>query len=207
MAQLGNSHFGIEDVAVMRAIPNLTIVSPADCGEIVKAVEAIVQYKGPVYLRLTGGPGNPIVYQEEYDFTIGRAIMLREGADVAVVAAGTMVHTALAAAGLLAEFGIHATVVDMHTIKPLDTVCLDALLTHQLLVTVEEHTVCGGLGGAVAEYLAPKRVRPPHLLIGIEDVFPHAGSYDYMLNACGLTADQIAMRIRTALDETAQAAR
>ena len=202
MAQLGNSHFGIEDVAVMRAIPNITVVSPADCGEIVKAVEAITQYKGPVYLRLTGGPGNPVVYAEEYDFTIGRAITLREGADAAIVATGTMVHTALAAAELLAASGISVQVVDMHTIKPLDTYCLDGLLSHRLLVTVEEHTVCGGLGGAVAEYLAPKAKRPPHLLIGIEDVFPHAGSYDYMLKECGLTAEQIAVRIRAALDET-----
>ena len=207
MAQLGNSHFGLEDVAVMRAIPNLTIVSPADCGEIVKAVAAIAQYKGSVYLRLTGGPGNPIVYQEEYDFVIGRAITLRKGDDVALVAAGTMVHTALEAAELLAESGVSVQVVDMHTIKPLDTACLDGLLTHQLLVTVEEHTVCGGLGGAVAEYLSPKRKRPPHLLIGIEDVFPHAGSYDYMRKACGLTAEQIAARIRAALDETAQTVR
>lgn len=207
MAQLGNSHFGIEDVAVMRAIPNLTIVSPADCGEIVKAVEAIAQYEGPVYLRLTGGPGNPVVYSEEYDFAIGKAITLREGADVAVVAVGTMVHTALAAAEMLGESGLSVQVVDMHTIKPLDTYCLDGLLSHRLLVTVEEHTVCGGLGGAVAEYLSPKRKRPPHLLIGIADEFPHTGSYDYMRKECGLTAEQITMRIRAALDETAQAVR
>ena len=187
----------------MRAIPNITVVSPADCGEIVKAVEAITQYKGPVYLRLTGGPGNPVVYAEEYDFTIGRAITLREGADAAIVATGTMVHTALAAA----ESGISVQVVNMHTIKPLDTYCLDGLLSYRLLVTVEEHTVCGGLGGAVAEYLAPKAKRPPHLLIGIEDVFPHAGSYDYMLKECGLTAEQIAVRIRAALDETVRRAR
>ena len=203
MAQLGNSHFGIEDVAVMRAIPNITVVSPADCGSIVKTVEEITHHKGPVYLRLTGGPGNPVVYSEEYDFVIGKAITLREGADVAIVAVGTMVHTALAAAEMLGESGLSVQVVDMHTIKPLDTNCLDGLLSHRLLVTVEEHTVCGGLGGAVAEYLAPKAKRPPHLLIGIADEFPHTGSYDYMLKACGLTAEQIATRIRTAIDETA----
>lgn len=203
MAQLGNSHFGIEDVSVMRAIPNITVVSPADCSEIVKAVEAIARHKGPVYLRLTGGPGNPVVYSEEYEFTIGRAITLREGTDVAVAAAGTMVHTALAAAEMLGESGISTQVVDMHTIKPLDTDCLDGLLSHRLLVTVEEHTVCGGLGSAVAEYLAPKVKRPPQLIIGIEDVFPHAGSYEYMLKECGLTAEQIAARIRAAIDETA----
>ena len=88
-------------------------------------------------------------------------------------------------------------------IRSLDTDCLDGLLSHRLLVTVEEHTVCGGLGGAVAEYLAPKAKRPPHLLIGIADEFPHTGSYDYMLKACGLTAEQIAARIRSAIDETA----
>ena len=203
MAQLGNSHFGIEDIAVMRAIPNITVVSPADCGSIVKAVEAITHHKGPVYLRLTGGPGNPVVYSEEYDFVIGKAITLREGTDVAIVAAGTMVHTALAAAEMLGESGFSVQVVDMHTIKPLDTDCLDGLLSHRLLVTVEEHTVCGGLGGAVAEYLAPQAKRPPHLLIGIADEFPHTGSYDYMLKACGLTAEQIAARIRATIDETA----
>lgn len=206
MAQLGNSHFGIEDVAVMRAIPNITIVSPADCGEIVKAVKAITHHKGPVYLRLTGGSGNPVVYSEEYDFTIGRAITLREGEDVAIVASGTMVHTALVVAEMLAQSGASVQVVDMHTIKPLDAVCLDGLLSHRLLVTIEEHTVCGGLGGAVAEYLAPKAKRPPHLLIGIEDRFPPTGSYTYMLQACGLTAEQIRVRIRAALDETALSA-
>lgn len=204
MAQLGNSHFGIEDVAVMRAIPNLTIVSPADCSEIVKAVAAIVVHKGPVYLRLTGGPGNPVVYSEEYDFKIGRAITLRKGEDVAIIAAGTMVHAALGAEEMLAAVGISTTVIDMHTIKPLDTACLDALCSHRLLVTIEEHTICGGLGGAVAEYLASKKKRPPQILLGITDKFPHAGSYEYLLKECGLTEEQIAVQILARLDEVAK---
>lgn len=195
MAQLGNSHYGLEDVAVMRSIPGITIVSPADCTEIVKAVEAVADYKGPVYLRLTGGPGNPAVYREDYDFAIGKANILRQGKDVAIVAAGTMVYQSLQAAEILGREGISSTVVDMHTVKPLDVECLDSLMGHRLIVTVEEHTVIGGLGGAVAEYLSQKKQRPPHLLIGIQDEFPHTGSYEYLLEQCGLTGKQIAGRV------------
>ncbi len=196
MAQLGNSHYGIEDVAVMRSIPGITIVSPSDCTEIVKATEAVASHKGPVYLRLTGGPGNPIVYHEDYEFTIGKANMLREGKDIAIVASGTMVFQSLRAAEILEQQGISAAVVNMHTIKPLDAQCLDDLSRYQLIVSVEEHTVIGGLGGAIAEYMATKRQRPPHLLIGIQDEFPHAGSYGYLLEQCGLTGLQIAQKIQ-----------
>ena len=199
MAQLGNSHYGLEDVSVMRAIPNMMVVSPADCTEIVKAVEALADYQRTAYLRLTGGPGNPVVYAEDYAFQLGKAICLREGEDVALIATGTMVHVALETAEALAAQGVSATVVDMHTLKPLDGACLNTLLRHRLLVTMEEHTVCGGLGSAVAEYLAPKRERPPQLLIGIGDVFPHAGSYEYVLESCGLTAEQVTGRILSEL--------
>lgn len=196
MGILGNSHYGLEDVSIMRAIPNMMIVNPADCTEVVKAVAAIMDYNGPVYLRLTGGPGNPVVYADDYDFKLGKAIKLHAGEDVAIVAAGTMVHQSLLAADVLENMGISTTVVDMHTIKPLDTEIIDEIsTTHKLLVTVEEHTVCGGLGSAIAEYLAPRVNKSPQLLIGIEDEFPHAGSYEYLLSECGLTAEKIAKRI------------
>lgn len=195
MAQLGNSHYGLEDVAVMRSIPGITVVSPADCTEIVKSVEAVASYHGPIYLRLTGGPGNPVVYQEDYTFIIGKANQIREGKDIAIVATGTMVYQSLQAADRLEKQGISTAVVDMHTIKPLDTECLENLLGYQLIVTVEEHSVIGGLGGAVAEYFAPKKQKPPHLLIGIQDRFPHAGSYEYLLDQCGLTGEKIAKRV------------
>ncbi len=194
LAQLGNSHFGLEDVSVMRAIPNMTVVNPADCTEVVKAVEAIEKYNGPVYLRLTGGPGNPVVYSEDYNFEIGKAIRLRDGSDIAIIASGTMVYQSLKAAELLEEKGMSSTVIDMHTIKPLDTGCIDSLLTHKLIVTVEEHTVIGGLGSAVAEYLSDKNA-PKQLIIGINDFFPKAGSYEYLLEQCGLTAEHVANRI------------
>jgi transketolase len=195
MAHLGDSHYGLEDVAVLRAIPNMLIVSPADCTSIIKAVEKLVDYDGPAYLRLTGGTDNPIVYKEDFEFTLGKANVLRQGDDIAIIAAGTMVHKALQAAELLAQKGIEAAVADMHTIKPLDKACLDKFLQHKLLVTVEEHTVCGGLGSAVAEYLAAKRNKPPQLIIGIEDFFPHAGDYNYLLEQCGLSEKQIAEKI------------
>ncbi len=192
MAQLGNSHFGLEDASVMRAIPGMTVISPADGAEIMKAVEALCDYDGPAYLRLTGGPGLPAVYEEDFDFRIGKAIQVREGKDIAVIASGTMVYYAKAAAELLAEKGIDAAVIDMHTIKPLDNEAVKAQLDKKLIVTVEEASVAGGLGSAVAECIAMEKDKPPQLMLGIQDFFPHAGSYPYLLEQCRLTAAQIA---------------
>lgn len=201
MWHFGNSHFGIEDVSVMRSIPNITVISPADCTEIVKTVEAAEAYTGPVYIRLTGGPNNPIVYDNDYTFEIGKANTLAWGKDVALIASGTMVYTSLQVAQKLSEIGISCTVIDMHTIKPLDTEAVDSVLNHKLIVTVEEHNIIGGLGSAVAEYLSPKRCRPPQLLIGINDFFPHAGDYEYLLGQCGLTVPQISEKVLNYLQE------
>lgn len=192
MAQLGNSHFGLEDGSVMRAIPGMTVINPADGAAIIKTVEALCDFKGPAYLRLTGGPGLPIVYEEGFDFRIGKAISVREGKDIAIIAAGTMVYYARKAAEILAEKGIDAAVIDMHTIKPLDTEAVKAQLEKKLIVTVEEASIIGGLGSAVAETLAPIAQKPPQLMLGIRDCFPHAGSYGYLLEQCRLTAEQIA---------------
>ena len=200
MAQLGNSHYGLEDGSVMCAIPGMTVVNPADGAQIVKTVEALCDFRGPVYLRLTGGPGLPVVYEEDFDFRIGKAITVREGKDIAVIAAGTMVYYAKKAAEILAEKGISAAVIDMHTIKPLDTEAVEAQLGKKLIVTVEEASVVGGLGSAVAEYLAPKKEKPPQLILGIRDFFPHAGGYPYMLEQCRLTAEQIAEDILRAAE-------
>ena len=122
---LGNSHYGIEDAAIMRSIPNLTVVSPADCGEIVKTVFAAAEHSGPMYIRLTGETNNPIVYTEEYKFELGKAITLRKGSDITIIANGTMVYESLEAASLLELENLSSTVVNMHTIKPLDTSVID----------------------------------------------------------------------------------
>ena len=193
---LGATHMSIEDVAIMRAIPQLTVISPADCTETVKATLAAVRHDGPIYLRLTGGMNNPIVYKEDYDFRIGKAITLREGDDITIIATGTMVYQSLEAAKILESKGVSACVIDMHTIKPLDTAVLDRSFERsKLIVTVEEHSIIGGLGGAVAEYKSKHKNTPVQLIIGIEDNFPHAGEYSYLLNKCGLTAPQIAKNI------------
>ncbi|NIE66608.1 transketolase C-terminal domain-containing protein [Burkholderia sp. Ax-1719] len=203
MAFLGNSHYGIEDAAVMRAIPNMTVVCPADCAEIFKVVEAAATFEGPMYIRLTGAVNNPPVYTEDYDFQIGRAHTLREGSDVTIVANGTMVYESLGAAKLLEAEGLSVGVVNMHTLKPIDTAAIDAAMAHsKLLATVEEHSVIGGLGSAVAEYKATKRNAPPQVLIGLPDRFDKAGEYRYLLEKHGLVAEKIAGRIRAAMAES-----
>ena len=198
MGMFGNTHYGIEDVSLMRAIPNLTVISPADGLEIVKTVFATYQYEKPVYIRLTGAMNLPIVYNEDYDFTIGKAVMLRQGTDIAIIAAGTMVSESLKAAEILAKEGIDCCVINMHTIKPLDTNAIDDVLKRhvKLIVTVEEHSVVGGLGGAIAEYTARnKRKGPVQLFLGLPDQFGNAGEYKYLLQKYGLVSEQIAQRI------------
>ncbi len=200
MSQLGNSHFGIEDASVMRAIPGITVIEPCDGVEIMKAVEALCDYNRPAYLRLTGGPGIPIVYDNDFDFKIGKAVRIREGKGISLVATGTMVYYANQAAAILAEKGLDAAVIDMHTIKPLDTNAIDSELDKKLIVTIEEATIVGGLGSAVADHLAPKKSKPAQLMLGIKDCFPHAGSYQYLLEQCRLTGSQIAEDICSFLE-------
>lgn len=196
MGFLGNSHYGLEDAAIMRSIPNLTVVSPADCGAIAKTVFAAASHAGPMYIRLTGAPNTPIVYREDFPFQLGRAISLREGGDVALVACGSMVHAALAAADLLAQEGIACSVTDMHTLKPLDTAHLDHLAgSARLLVTIEEHSRIGGLGSAVAEHLCAMDAHPPLLPIALPDAFGKSGEYAFLLDHYGLTPGKLAGRI------------
>lgn len=196
----GNTHYGLEDLAIMRTIPNMHVLSPADSTETVKAILALEEQDGPAYLRLTGVGGNPVVYKEDYTYQIGKGIVLREGRDIAIVATGTMVYEALRAARILQKSNINATVVDIHTIKPLDTALLDQLFSaHQLLVTVEEHSVIGGLGSAVAEYKAGITGDSRQIMLGLPDIFGKAGDYRYLLGKYNLTAQHIAEKIKEAM--------
>ncbi|WNJ99106.1 transketolase C-terminal domain-containing protein [Thalassospiraceae bacterium LMO-JJ14] len=200
LGQLGYSHCCIEDLAVMRAIPNLTVLSPADCGETLKALAAALDAPGPVYIRLTGGTPNPMVYEDDYDFEIGKSIRLRDGDDVAIIATGTMVNASLEAAEHLAEDGISAAVVNMHTIKPIDRDEITALCgTHKLIVTVEEHTKIGGLGSAVAEVKSAIDKAPAQLILGLDDSYAKSGAYVDILEFNGLTPALIARDIKSAL--------
>ncbi len=196
LGTLGYTHCCIEDVAVMRSIPGITVISPSDCGETVKATLAAVHHHQSVYIRLTGGAKNPSVYKDDYDFEIGKADIIQEGRDITIIAAGTMVYESLEAVKFLSERGISATVVNMHTIKPIDTsVIASACESSQLIVTVEEHNVVGGLGSAVAEYKSTLPNTPPQLFIGVPDQYGKAGEYKDLLESYGLTGSQIAETI------------
>ena len=201
MSGHGNSHYGVDDLSFMQTIPGLVILSPCDCSELIKCIDAAVSYKGPVYLRLTGEPGIPTVYGEDFDYEIGKSITLRDGEDVLVIATGSMVHTGLESAKLLEEKGISAKVVDMHTIKPLDTSVIDGLTDKcKLIVTVEEHGVLGGMGSRVAQYMATSCAdKKPVLNIGLPEEYLKPGSYAYMLDKYGLTAEKIAKKISDSL--------
>ena len=196
MGVQGNTHYGLEDIAIMRAIPNMLVLSPADSVELAKCIEVLLNYNGPAYLRLTGLPGMGNVYKEDFEFNVAKGNALRTGEDVSIIATGFMVSESIRAARLLSKEGISADVIDMHTIKPLDEELLDSLLKERkLIVSVEEHNVIGGLGGAVAEYLSGKSHCPKLLKFGVDDCFPKAGDYSVMLDNCGLSAKKIAEAI------------
>lgn len=194
---LGATHTSFEDIAVMRAIPNIVVLSPADCTETIKATLAAAKMKEPVYLRLTGTMNNPPVYKEDYAFEVGKAITVRDGSDVAVIATGTMVYNSIKAAEILEQQGISCKVINMHTIKPLDMDAVNDACEAKLIVTVEEHSVIGGLGAAVAEALAGRTHRPPQLMIGMSDCYCHAADYNYLIEQYGLTGKQIAEKIQS----------
>lgn len=188
--ELGPTHHSIEDLAWLRAIANLTVIVPADPVETAQAVRAAWRFQGPVFLRLSRMPV-PIVHDENYQFEIGRAACLREGSDVTLIANGTMVSRALDAAILLAAQGINARVLNMSTVRPLDReAIIEAAVQTGRIVTVEEHTIYGGLGGAVAEVVATTKPVPMRIL-GIPGVFAPTGSAQWLLEYFGLTAEGI----------------
>jgi transketolase len=202
METLSVSHWATEDIAMARVLPNMTILSAADSLEAIKMVIAAHDVQGPVYVRLSGLLNCPIVYERDFDYRIGKANTLREGDAVTVLATGMMVREALDAAELLMAQGVECTVVDMHTIKPLDEECLNAAIAKsKMIVTVEEHNIIGGLGGAVAEYLADRDNTPRLVRIGVKDYFCKLGDMRYCWEQHGLTAPQIADRIKKELNK------
>jgi len=147
----------------------------------------------PTYIRLTGGANNPIVYDCDFDYKIGKAVELISGKDLTIFATGSMVHNSIVAAKLLLERGVYASVWDMHTIKPIDEDAIyNAIHKNKFIVTVEEHNIIGGLASAVAECSSRYSVVSSQLSLGINDVFLEPGDYQFMLQQCGLTAVQIA---------------
>ena len=186
----GGSHQSVEDLALMRAIPGMVVLSPADAVETEKMIFAVAEYEGPVYVRL-GRLNIPVLFDENYKFEIGKAHTLTEGNDVAIIATGLMVYEAAEAAKLLEKEGIKARVINMSTIKPLDEeTVLKAAKECKFIVTSEEHSVIGGLGSAVSEFLSENH---PTKVIkhGIQDVFGQSADGDTMLNNYKLRAKDI----------------
>ena len=195
----GATHQCNEDIALMRTIPGMVVLNPSDAVEAKACVKAALDWEGSVYMRF-GRAGVPVINdREDYRFEIGKGILLREGSDVTIVATGIMVAASLEAAKRLAEEGISAEVINIHTIKPLDAelIAASAKKTGKV-VTAEEHSVIGGLGGAVCEALA-ERMPVPVCRIGIEDVFGESGSASALLAKYGLDADGVYRKVKAFL--------
>ncbi len=202
---LGPTHLAIEDIAIMRALPNMTVVAVSDAEEMVRLMEQTLDYKQPIYIRLAKG-GDTVISRAELGFTIGKAILVRDvktPKPVLIIATGVTTQRSMEAADELEKEGIHARVLHMHTIKPLDTkAVLQYAADSSLVMTVEEHTLIGGLGSAVAECLLDNNQgNVAFKRLGIPDVFAkHYGGQDDLMRTYGLQPDQIAQSVRDCLN-------
>ena len=195
----GASHQAIEDLSLMRSIPNMTVICPSDAVETVAAIKAIADYNGPCYVRLGRAAVNIINDENTYEFKIGKGVTLADGNDVTIVATGIMVDVALEAKEELKKEGINARVINIHTLKPIDKeILVKAAKETGAIVTVEEHNVIGGLGSAVAEVLT-EEVPVPVLKVGVQDVFGESGLPDQLLEAYGLTAANVVEKVKKAI--------
>mgnify|MGYP004665684021 CR=1 FL=1 len=194
----GASHQALEDMAIMRALPNMTVISPADAYEAYSATKAIADYNGPVYMRM-GRAEFPTITKEGEPFRIGKATVMREGKDVTLIGCGQMVSFCLDAAEMLAAEGVSAEVINMSTIKPLDVEAVVASVSKTgCCVTAEEHSIIGGLGSAVAEVLSESVVAPLER-VGTNDTFGESGKPDELMAKYGLTAEHIADAARKSI--------
>jgi transketolase len=199
---LGPTHHGTEDIAVMRVLPEMTIFSPSDPLETIKATNAAAQIVGPVYLRLTTG-GTPKIYEDDYKFEIGKGVTLREGSDIAIIATGSIVHETVQAVNELEELGISVKLINIHTIKPIDReIIINAAVETKAILTVEEHSISGGLGSCVAEVLAEEKcVLHSFKRLGLNDVFAQGyGNYQEMKALNGLSKNDIVREVNVLLD-------
>ena len=196
LGNLGFTHCCIEDVGILRSIPGITIISPSDSLETIKALEAAIKFNNSVYIRLTGSSNNPIVNKKDYKFEIGKSIELRKGKDITIFCAGAIVYNCLDAAEKLATKNISCSVINMHTIKPIDEeAIMKSCKKNKMIVTVEEHNIIGGLSSAISEYKSKLVSSPKQLSIGINDTYSKGGSYKYLQEIYGLSSDKIVNKI------------
>lgn len=194
----GATHYALEDIAIMRAIPNLLVLSPADTTEMAKAMEYLADYEGPAYLRITGLPGSAAVYRADYAYDVNRLNIVREGTDVGIFATGTLVNESVRAARLLSKNGINPAVVNLSTLNPVksDEIAAECL-KYKLVMTVEEHNIVGGIGSIVSEALAGTMKHPKLVRMGTTDDNHRVGNYSYMMEKNGLSAKAISMRVES----------
>ncbi len=197
----GATHQALEDISLMRTIPGMRVIVPCDGYETRRAVQAMLKENGPCYLRTGRGAVETITDNiQGYEFTVGKGITLAEGEDVTLIACGLMVQEAMKAREILREKKINARVIDMHTIKPIDTECVcNAARETGAIVTCEEHNIIGGLGSAVAEVLVKSDEMVPQEFVGVKDVFGHSGHPKELLEKYGLTAEKIAEKAEKAM--------
>lgn len=196
----GATHQCVEDISLMRTIPGMTVICPADGYETKQAVYALAEHKGPAYLRLGRAPIDQVTGEEGYKFEIGKAVKLREGKDATIIACGLTVPMAVEAAKALEAEGINVRVLNMHTIKPLDKEAIIAAAEETgVIITAEEHNVLGGLGSAVAEVVTELEKPVRVLKVGVQDCFGRSGNAEVLLKMYGISAEEIANKVRLAL--------
>ena len=196
----GNSHYSLEDISIMRVLPNMTVVCLSDATLTSVAIPEIIAFNGPVYVRL-GKKGEPAVYNRKPSFKIGKGIRIKNGSEATIIATGNIVYNAFSAARILEKKGINVSVIDMHTIKPIDRKILDdSVKQSKFIFTVEEHFITGGLGSAVAEVIAGERKKARLFRLGVEDKFVNkVGSQKYLRDFYHLSPEKIALDITRVL--------
>ena len=192
LGNLGFTHCSIEDIGSLRSIPNISIIAPSDPFELFKALKAAIEFKHSVYIRLTAGSNAKIINNEDYDFKIGKAIEILPGKDVAIIGCGNILGNCLTAASAIKKKNIDCSVINMHTIKPIDEEKIKEISeNYDLVVTVEEHNIIGGLGSAVSEVLSGIKSNSKLVRIGVNDFYSQGGSYEYLKNIYGLSSEKI----------------
>ena len=196
MGFLGNSHYGLEDISMIRSIPNINISSPADGMELKKILnDYAFNNRGPSYIRLTGIPGSPYVYNKDYKYKFNRYVELKKGKDLLILATGSIVSQTLIASKLLMNNKIDTTLVNLNTLKPIDKNIYKLIKSFKNIVTIEEHSIIGGLSSIISEIISKNKLNPKLLNIALPDSFDKSGSYNYLLDYHGLTGVKIAKRV------------
>ena len=192
LQHMGNTHYALEDISLMRSVPGMTVLSPADAVEAVKAFEAALELNKPVYIRLSGESLSTNIYEKDFDLIIGKSNIIHDGDDITIFATGSMVYPSIKAMEIIESKGISVKLVDVHTISPIDSETINASKKSRLFVSVEEHYLSGGLGTSIAEYISENAGFPSLLRLGVNNKYSKPGDYNYLLLQNRLTPELIA---------------